>query len=514
MTMAAIVASPMVKAAQRRRSDRSRARALGAGIALLVLLNGCNGTQGSYKGPLRADEPLPVPSESSLLSLPLELDASILTRAVEEEVPRELWTIDRHYDRCIPKKKVKLLGARFNVVPKVSCTVVGEVTRGAIRLGGKGRDIVFELPIEAILHARDVGSVLEEETATGSALVRARVRLALAPDWSPRATVKLDYDWTTPPGIDFLGQRITFTDEADRKLKPIMRDLEANLPKHLSGFHLREQVEPLWKAGFTSLRLNSADPEVWLRLTPKQPIFDGYSLEGNRIRLKLGLDATTETFVGPRPSDPAPVPLPPPGKSGGDGRLHFFIPVIADYAEVEPLIQHALDKRAMRPFKLPKIGDVEATFANVTAYGTRGGRLAIGFDVKARTVSASIGKVRGRVWLEATPVSEAGSADVAFQHLVVTGNVEGPAGDLLIGLANNTSVTRAIEEALGQNFTSDRDRLVGKIRQAMAETRKGDFVITTSISDIETGRLQAFGKGLYLPVRATGDGTIMFRPGK
>jgi hypothetical protein len=401
-----------------------------------------------------------------------------------------------------------------NVVPKIPCTVIGEVTRGAIRMRGQGRDLIFEMPIRAKVRARDVGGILKEEEATGSALAQARIRLELGSDWSPRGTVRLRYNWTRPPGIEFLGQRITFTDQADKELKPIMRKLEASLPKHLSKLRLRSQVEQLWQAGFTSLRLNATEPEIWMRVTPKRPIFGGYSFQGGRIRLKLGVDASTETFVGSRRGDPAPTPLPAPVKLGGEEGLHFFVPVIADYAQIEPVIQRALDKRAKRVFKLPKIGDVEASFADVTAYGAAGGRLAIGFDITVQVVSSGLGKVRGRVWIEVTPVTKAGSTEVAFEGLVVTGNIEVPGGDLLISLANSQSVARAIGEALGHDFAEDRERLVGKIGEAIAETRKGDFVIRSRISEFETGKLQAFGKGLYMPVRASGLGVIAYQPGK
>jgi len=489
-----------------------RAWSLAWAMGLAVLAAGCSGNTGSAEGPPRADDALPVPSETSQLALPLEFDSAILARAVEEEVPRELWSIDRYFKRCIPRKKVHVLGKRMNVVPKVRCRIVGTVTRGEIRMRGEGQDIVFDMPIRARLTARDVGGVLTEETATGDALVQARIRLELAPDWSVRGKVRLRYDWTTPPGVEIFGERVTFADEADKKLEPIMRRLEASLPRRLARLGLRERVEKLWNSGFTSVELNSADPQVWLRVTPERPYFDGYALAGDRLRLRLGLDAGMESFVGPRPADPAPAPLPPPGKSGGEGGLHFFIPVVADYGEVEPMIAKALDKRSQRPFEIPRLGEVEARFADVAAYGTSGGRLAIGFDVTATPLSASLGDVGGRIWLEAKPVNDAGSAEVTFERLVVTGDIEGAGGDMLLRLANSPAVTHAIAEALGQNFTAERDRLVGRIGEALSEIRGGDFVIKANISDIETGRLEAHGKGLYLPVKASGDAVVSYHP--
>jgi hypothetical protein len=247
---------------------------------------------------------------------------------------------------------------------------------------------------------------------------------------------------------------------------------------------------------------------------PQRLMFDGYAIQRQTIRLKLGIEAQTETFVGARPEAQRAVALPPPGRSGGNSGLRFFIPVIANYAEIVPKIEKALTKRASRPFDVPAIGNVTASFANIAAYGTGNGRIAVGLDVTAKPEAAPIGEVRGRVWLEADPVSQAGSAEIRFEKLAVTGNIEGRAGDLLMKLANNAEMLRVIEDALGQDFAKDRDELVAKIAEEIAENREGDFVIRASISDVETGELEAYGKGLYLPVRAKGDGVITYRPGK
>lgn len=481
-------------------------------LAMLAALAGCS-RQSDSQVPVRADGELPVPSETSFLSLPVEIDSRILLQAVEEEVPRALWSIDRRFERCIPKKRVKILGERINVVPKVPCTVQGQVTRGDIRMRGDGRDIVLDIPINARLAARDVGGVIKQETATGSAMVQAHIRLELAPDWSPRGTVRLRHSWTRAPGIDILGQRVTFTDQADKELRPIMRRLEASLPQRLAGVGLRREVEKLWNAGFTTIRLSRANPQAWMRVTPKRPVYDGYELAGSRIHLKMGLEAVTETFVGEKPPAPLPMALPAPARSAGARGLNLHIPVVADYAEIEPVIQKALDKRSRRPFDLPTIGEVDARFSKVTAYGTAGGKLAVGLDVTARPASKLLGERKGRIWLVAKPVNRAGSAEVGFEQLSVTGDISGAGGDLLLSLANSEGVVKTIEQALAQNFTKDRDKLVEKIGKAIAVIRKGDFTIRSNLAEIETGEIEAYGKALYLPVRASGTAAIDFRPG-
>src|SRR3546814_7381482 len=58
----------------------------------------------------------------------------------------------------------------------------------------------------------------------------------------------------------------------------------------------------------------------WARITPRALSYAGYTLDGKRLRLNVTLEAATETFVGPRPADPAATPLPPMTRSSDAGR--------------------------------------------------------------------------------------------------------------------------------------------------------------------------------------------------
>ncbi|NWP15614.1 DUF4403 family protein, partial [Escherichia coli] len=84
------------------------------------------------------------------------------------------------------------------------------------------------------------------------------------------------YDWTAPPGIDFLGRRITFTDKADEKLRPVVRDLEQSLPREIAKLNIRARVADAWRQSFTSLQLNAENPPVWMRITPQKLNYGGY----------------------------------------------------------------------------------------------------------------------------------------------------------------------------------------------------------------------------------------------
>ena len=101
---------------------------------------------------------------------------------------------------------------------------------------------------------------------------------------------------------------------------------------------------------------------------------------------------------------------------------------------------------------------------------------------------------------------------MSFDNLTVTGDTNGVAGDMLLKLGNSAGVSAMIAGALGQNFTGDLDDLLAKVRRAIDDKRVGDFVIHASLGQIETGRIQAHGQGLYLPVRVSGDARITYQP--
>lgn len=484
---------------------------VGMAIAALSTLAACSRGK-PFAPPPHATDTITPPREVSTIAVPIDADAALLSRALERAIPRALWDIDRHVDRCVPAQRVKLFGERVKVTPDLGCDIVGTVTRGGLKLHGQGQDIVVDLPIKATVSARDIGGIIKSETATGSAMAHALVRLSLAPDWTPRATVRLSYDWKQPPGIDILGQRVTFTDKADEKLRPVVQNLERTLPGELRKVDVRGTIAGAWRDAFTSLELNRENPPVWMRVTPQKLRYGGYALVGNRLRLNLGMEAITETFVGPRPADPRPTPLPNMVPEQSQGRFHFFIPVTADYAELEPVIMKALIKRQARPFDLPRLGPVVARFGKVVAYGTTGGRVAVGLDVAARPQSGSFGETRGRVWLVATPFNDPGTQKVHFRDLAVSGETNRMGGDLLLQLANSPSISETIADSLAQNFTGDFDKLLGKIRRAIDANKQGDFVIHAEINQVENGVLRASGSGLYLPVRATGNARISYRP--
>ncbi|WP_068080399.1 DUF4403 family protein [Novosphingobium rosa] len=463
--------------------------------------------------PPRATEMAVPPAISSTIAVPLSSDLGVLQRLLEQEIPQDLWTIDQPGATCAQPQKVRLFGADIGVTPKLKCHIVGVARRGAITLHGQGQVIVADLPITADVRAENVGGLVNAH-ATGSAMAHARISLSLSPDWHAHGKIALAYDWSTPPGIDLLGQRVTFTDKADEKLKPLIAKLQAKLPEQLDKLNLRQQVQGLWAKGFTVLNLNQDNPPVWMRIVPQRIDYGGYTIAGNRLTLNLGMVALTQAIVGQRPADPAPTPLPAMGKaSPTDQQVKIFAPVLADYDQLVPVLDKALAKRSAKPFVLPGIGPVTASFGNIEVFGASKGRIAVGADVTASAGSGAAGATHGRIWFAAKPDNADGSQLVHFTDLSVSGGTDNAGGDLLLAIANSPGFSGAVADALQQNFARDYNKLIVKIQRAIDERQQGDFRIKAHLAEAKNGRMAPYANGLYMPVWLRGQASIAYAPG-
>lgn len=482
-----------------------------ASAVAMLLLAACSKQVGN-PAPPKIETPADLPRQTSRIVVPMTARLAELEAGLNARSPRQLWSIDRREPKCVKGQRVKVLGVRAKVTPDLGCRIVGQVTRGSIRLGGSGSTLLITMPVSAAISARDIGGVVKRETATGSANVRATVKLSVNRNWDPVAKVDIAYDWVEPPGIDFLGQRIKFVEKADAKLKGVIAGLERDLPRELLRLHLRDHLQSVWKQGFATIELNRERPPAWMRVTPQRLGFGGYRVGNGRIEMMLAADAFTETFVGERPGDPVATPLPPPAARMGAPGLRFFIPVVADYAQLEPVILRALRKRAAKGIVLKGIGPVEAEFDQVTVYATEGGRLAVGIRAKAHAKGSSYSRTNGVIWLWAIPFNDPNSQRVRVRDLRIAGDTDNTAVNLLFSLFADELVLEDIRAGLTHDFNKDYERVLAAARKAIAGRREGDFILSASIADVRNGQLKVTGQGLFLPVEATGTATITYSP--
>ena len=251
-----------------------------------------------------------------------------------------------------------------------------------------------------------------------------------------------------------------------------------------------------------------------MRIAPQRLGFGGYSISGGALEMKLSADALTQTFVGNRPPDPEPTPLPPPAARLGAEGLRFFVPVLADYRQLEPVVERALRKLAARPIEVKGIGPVDARFGKVTIYATEGGRLAVGVKASAKGRDISIGGTRGEIWLTAIPYNDPGSQIVRIRDLRINRSLDSRTVDLLISLFADANVVASLQSSLTHDFARDYEKVLAAARKAIASRRQGDFVLQADVTRVTNGIVQVTGQGLFLPVSAEGRARIFYRPGR
>lgn len=495
------------------------------------LLSACSDNVGN-PAPPQIKTPANFPKQTSTIVVPLTVQLADIEAKLNASTPQRLWSINQREPKCIPAQRITIcplhqkkctgknckdVACKFGIkgskiTPDVACNIVGQVTRGRLSLSGRGDAIFVNLPIKAVISARDVGGLIKRETATASADVRAVVKMSIGKTWSPVAKVSIDYSWKEPPGIDFLGRKIRFTDKADAKLASVLAGLERDLSREIAKVQTRAIVEGAWRQGFTSIMLNRERPPAWMRITPQRLSFGGYRVTGRQLEMTLAAETITETFIGSRPADPDVTPLPPPGQAFPNTGLRFHIPVLADYSELEPVVERALKKLAAKGISLEGIGPVDVQFGKVTIYATEGGKLAVGIKASADVIQSPLQRTRGEIWLSAIPYNQPNSQIMKVRDLKIAARTDSTAVNLLISLFSDTEVLAEISAALNEDFNKDYEKVLIAAKKAIAKRREGDFTLSANVEKVSHGTVMVTGSGLFLPVDVTGKADIRYTP--
>jgi hypothetical protein len=461
--------------------------------------------------PRAAPSPLPPPPPSSI-ALPVRVPLALLEAAVNDAVPQILWQVDEPGSVCLKAGRVNVFGAKLKLTPDVKCRIVGDVTRGRIRLSSQNGQLHLAMPVAATLEARDIGGVIARKGTEAKALITADLLPALTPEGRLMARIQLRYDWRQEPTVSVLGQPIRLTEKADQKLAPILAKVEAELPRRLATLPVRGELEKLWRQGFTVRSINRRNPAAWLRLTPQSLAVDGMQVERQNLRIDARLGALAEVVLGQQPAAPVATPLPAIGKTGGPPGLQLHSAVLADPATLQRPIDKALAKVAARGVLVPEWGRVKVRFGPSTLYATDGGKLALGLHIRARGPRQLL-DTRGRLWLTARPETQPDSERMLVRDLALAAH---PGDDvqlpLLVAVAQSAEVKAALEEALTQDFTRDYTKLLRKIDRALAEVKIGDFRLAMRLDQVHHGKAVVLGQGIYLPVTATGSARLDYAP--
>jgi len=469
----------------------------------------------NYPIPPRVETPPEFETEPSVVVTRVSVPIDRVRRGLEQDLPRTLFKINQRVEECVPRETVRIFKKNLFRTPRIGCTLVGEVRRGTISFGGNGRTLSASFPVNAEIEIRDIGDIIKRETASATAIMTMRATLGVNADWRLRPDIRISYEWFEEPSVVVVGQRVKLTKFADPELKKILASVERSLEAQIRKVDLRSEVSSAWRSGFDTISLNRENPPVWLRVTPKQAGASGLRVVGRSLSTSLMLKADLEVFVGEQPAQPNIDPLSAnAGVARGQG-FDVTVPVLADYAEVEPVILRALRRLADRGIAKEELGTLDVKFGNVTLYATENGRIAVGVEAEVEPVGNITGRIwgksRGVVWLTGNPVTDPNSEVVRIEGLEVFGDMDTDVGDLLVRALASEEVRTEIEQALVEDFAKEYEDVIGKARRGIGSVRLGGFDLSFDVATIEHGRITATGDGLFMPVRAIGDVTTRIR---
>lgn len=476
-----------------------------AALLAILFVAGCKKAEDvAPPAPPRLETPVTLPDQPSTVRMPISVPLSDLKRAIEDEVPRVLQVIDEPPRVCI-KTKSKLL-------PDLTCRLRGQVTRGPIGLTGAGDVITLRIPVSATVRAENIGKLIKRETATGAVVVTTRLRLGLRPDWTPTAKVDANYSWTNPIGIDFLGQRITFQSKVDPKLHQILNQLERQLPGKLARAGVRDKAASIWAKGFRSERVKS-EPLIWARFTPQAIGFSGYRVAGGFLTAGLSAQLRTETIFGDKPADPPVTPLPRLQGPLAERGINMHVPVFVPYGVLEAAANDALVKPGKRRLKLKNGHTVDATVRKVTIYGSTGGRIAVGLDVKLGAFSGLVDP-EGVLWFVATPQLDIPGRVLAMRDLTLVGRTDSAVFNALVSAVNETSLNADLTRSIRYDFAKDYDTGLKKADAWLQEQPFEGFVFKGKLAGAAIRDARVAPAGVLISADARADGGLTWNPAR
>lgn len=441
----------------------------------------------------------------STILIPVSGDLQIFEDMLNKDVPWRLADINEPRQICLKTKS--------RLIPDISCKLVGKVDRGRIRLTGSEQSIKITIPVSTAIQVRDIGKIVKRKTATGAMKVTMRARLSLSPNWQPSAKVDVDYAWGTKIGVDVLGERLEFSSRVDPKIRKIARQIERRLPQLIRGLSARKKAEQIWAEGFASARAKS-DPEIWVRFTPKEIGYAGYSIRGRRLVVNLAARAQTETLFGPRPEDPEVTPLPnlmatlPP--QGINVRVPFHVP----YSVFRKPVEQALNLGKFQKVQLEDGSEAEARFNDVEIFATDGGRIAIGIGVTIKEPVSWIGDVEGKLWIIAKPRLDLANKIIGISNLSIISRTNSRLFNAIVGAVSKDEIDREMIEKIRYDFSKDYDNGLQKADDWLKAEPLEGFVFRGSLISADVERLYVMPEGLVIQARAKGDGRMYYAPGE
>src|SRR5450755_1871329 len=245
-------------------------RSARASLAALGLMGLCSTAFAADKPPLAPDTVAPFTTDSRI-SATIEFGLPALASDIEQDIPRRLASIDEQVS-CVHRR---VLFFRVNA----NCNVWGYVERsGPVSLYGRGDRVYGSVRIDGALEGQGANRFtarIHGETEA-SATIEAEAHPELSRDWSLDLNFSDGFRWSEAPVLHVMGREIPLAKYAEPRIRTQLAHVRGRALAAARKLDLHDKAATAWRHAFEPVQL-SANPEVWLQLTPQNAAFAGIS---------------------------------------------------------------------------------------------------------------------------------------------------------------------------------------------------------------------------------------------
>jgi hypothetical protein len=455
-----------------------------AAFAALALTSLAQTARAADKPPLNPDPPAPLTTPSRI-SATIEFGLPALAKAIEQDIPQRLATIDERVN-CVHRR---VLMFRVNA----NCDVYGFVNRtSGVSLSGRGDRVYGAVSIYGAAEGQGANRFtarIRGETEA-RATIEAEARPALRKDWSLDLNVSDSFHWNEAPYLHVLGREVDLAPYVEPRIRTQLARVRSRAVAAVKKLNLRDKASAAWAHAFEPVKL-ADEPPVWLQVTPQGAAFAGVRANDKVLSGTLELSGSAVTSIGQQGASVTPTALPPLGADvTAPGTFDVILPVRIGYDAIRDKISQAI---AALPAQ-------DTSLREVQLYPSAG-KLVIGL----RLAKASDSDPNAGQW---SYLSGALKVDDASKSVALAGlDLAAQDGETSPALQQ---IVGQLKQAVNIDYGISYQNLLLAANQRLTRPLKDGFRMEGKLSSVQFDRALLLADGITLALRASGELKILY----
>ena len=455
-----------------------------AAFAALTLASLAQTALAADKPPLNPDPSAPLTTPSRI-SATIEFGLPALAKAIEQDIPQRLATIDERVN-CVHRR---VLMFRVNA----NCDVYGFVNRtSGVSLSGRGDRVYGAVSIYGAAEGQGANRFtarIRGETEA-RATIEAEARPSLRKDWSLDLNFSDSFHWSEAPYLHVLGRDVDLAPYVEPRVRTQLARVRSRAQAAVKKLNLRDKASAAWAHAFEPIKL-ADEPPVWLQVTPQGAAFAGVRANDKVLSGALELSGSAVTSIGQQGASVTPTSLPPLGTDvTAPGTFDVMLPARVGSDAIRDKISQAI---AALPAQ-------DTSLREVQVYPSAG-KLVIGLRIaKASESDPNAGEwsyLSGALKVDDT------SKSIALSDL----DLATPNGDANPALQQ---IVAQLKQAVNIDYGISYQNLLLAANQRLTRPLKDGFRMEGKLSSVQFDKALLLADGITLALRASGELKILY----